>query len=104
KYLSNKPLKSDFLESFQVVAFSDIGTAWTGKTPYSDDNQFNIATYPGNPVSITVRTQREPIVAGYGFGLRGRVLGYFLRADWAWAVLDGKTQPREFYLSLSLDF
>lgn len=104
KYFSNKPLRSDFLESFQMVAFSDIGTAWTGRSPWADDNQFNITRYPGNPISVTVRTQREPIVAGYGFGLRGRLLGYFLRADWAWAVLDGKVQPREFYISLSLDF
>ncbi len=104
KYLSNRPLKSDFLETFQLIGFSDIGTAWTGKSPYSDDNQFNITTYGGNPITIRVRTQREPVVSSYGFGLRGRILGYFLRADWAWAIQDGIVQPRQFYLSLSLDF
>lgn len=106
KYLSDRPLRSDFLESFQVVAFTDIGTAWTGKSPYADDNQFNVHYYGGNgnPIAIKVYTQRDPIVAGYGMGLRGRVLGYFMRADWAWSVQDGQPQPREFYLSLSLDF
>jgi isocitrate dehydrogenase len=46
----------------------------------------------------------EPIVGGYGFGLRSRLLGYFLRADWAWGVDDGEVKPRIFYLSLALDF
>ena len=38
RFLVKKPLKNDFLNSFQVVAFGDIGTAWTGLTPYSEDN------------------------------------------------------------------
>lgn len=104
RYFSKKPLKSAFLESFQVVGFSDVGTAWTGTSPYSDDNQFNNTIINGNPISARIRSQREPIVAGYGFGLRGKVLGYFLRADWAWSLQDGLVTPREFYLSLSLDF
>ncbi len=30
RYLFNRPIRSDFLNNFQVVAFGDIGTAWTG--------------------------------------------------------------------------
>ena len=44
-----------------------------------------------------------PILASYGFGLRTRLLGYFVRADWAWGVDDGVTLPRVFHFSLSLD-
>mgnify|MGYP001446535364 CR=1 FL=1 len=40
-YDQNKPLQSDFLENFMVIGFGDIGTAWTGKNPYSSDNSFN---------------------------------------------------------------
>ena len=104
KYFSNKPLKSDFLESLQIIGFSDIGTAWTGKSPYSEENQFNTTKYEGNPIVVTVKTQMEPIVSSYGFGLRGRLLGYYMRADWAWSIQDRVVQPRQFYLSLSLDF
>ena len=43
-------------------------------------------------------------IYGYGFGLRSRILGYFVRADWAWGVDDGVVLPAVFYFSLSLDF
>ncbi len=56
-----------------------------------------------NPVTITLDSKREPILASYGFGLRTRLLGYFVRADWAWGVDDGVTLPRVFHFSLSLD-
>lgn len=103
KYLLNKPIKSDLVHNFQVVAFGDVGTAWTGLDPYSEDNSFNTTTIPLNPLTISIRNQREPIIAGYGFGLRTRLLGYFVRADWAWGVDDGTRLPGEFYFSLSLD-
>ena len=103
KYLLNKPIKSDFIHNFQVVGFGDLGTAWTGSNPYSDDNSFNTITIPVNPLTISLRNKREPIVGGYGFGLRTRLLGYFVRADWAWGVDDGVRLPGEFYFSLSLD-
>ena len=67
-------------------------------------NAFNTQTFLGNPVQVTVDNNREPVVWGYGFGLRSRLLGYFIRADWAWGVDDGIQLPRVFYLSLNLDF
>jgi len=45
----------------------------------------------------------EPIVGGYGFGFRTKFLGYFVKADWAWGVVDRVIQKPIFYLSLSLD-
>ena len=48
--------------------------------------------------------EHDPLVGGFGFGLRSRILGYFLRADWAWGVEDGEVLPYKFYLSLALDF
>jgi hypothetical protein len=104
KYLFNRPLKSDFLTNFQVIAFTDVGAAWTGKTPYSNDNSFNTKTVTHYPVTVTLKSEREPIVAGYGWGLRSRIWGYFVRTDWAWGIEDGEVQPRFFYLSLGLDF
>jgi len=102
--LVNKPIRSDFVRNFQIVGFGDIGTAWTGPSPYSRTNALFRKEYPGNPISITVTKDIEPIVGGYGFGFRSRVLGYFLRADWAWGVDDGAIQERIFYFSLGLDF
>lgn len=103
-YLANRPLRSDFLNNFQVVAFGDLGTAWTGATPYSDENALFTRIIQRGPLLITVREQRQPVVAGLGFGARARLLGYFLRADYAWGIEDMVVNKPVFYISLSLDF
>ncbi|MEO8087205.1 MAG: hypothetical protein ABI763_10320 [Bacteroidota bacterium] len=105
KYLLNRPIKSDFVRNFQVVTFGDLGTAWTGPNPYDSTNALNhrVQNY-GTFLKITLFSQHDPLVGGFGFGLRSRILGYFLRADWAWGVQDGEILPYKFYLSLSLDF
>lgn len=103
RYLMNKPIRSDFFNHFQIAAFGDIGAAWTGTDPYSQDNTFNQLRIFRNPLTITLNNLREPILAGYGFGLRTRLLGYFVRADWAWGIDDGVVLPRVFHFSLSLD-
>ncbi|MFI5204712.1 MAG: hypothetical protein ACHQF2_09475, partial [Flavobacteriales bacterium] len=106
RYLMNRPIRSDFLHNFQVVPFLDVGAAWTGVNPYSDKNSFNTTIYAtqGNPIIIILENQREPIVYGYGWGLRSRIFGYFVRFDWAWGVNDGVVQPSMKYLSFTLDF
>ena len=104
RYLANRPIKSDFLNNFQIVGFGDVGTAWTGLHPYSDENFLYTKIIEQNPMRITVRVQKDPIVGGFGFGARTRLLGYFLRADVAWGVEDLEVLPAIFYFSLSLDF
>ena len=104
RYLSNRSIKSDFADNFQVIGFFDIGSAWTGKSPYDDANDFNTITVTQTPVTVQLRSNKEPIIYGYGFGLRSKVLGYHMRADWAWGVDDRTVMPRVFYLSLNLDF
>ncbi|MFN0032923.1 MAG: hypothetical protein ACKVOR_12250 [Flavobacteriales bacterium] len=104
KYFMRKPIKSDFVENFQIVGFFDAGSAWTGLHPYTDENIFNQNTVEKNPVTVTVSNNRDPIIYGYGFGLHSRVLGYFVRADWSWGIDDGRVLPRVFYLSLNMDF
>jgi hypothetical protein len=104
RYLLNRPLKSDFIRNFQVIGFGDLGTAWTGWSPYASDSPLNNETIVSQPFVITLTKQKDPIVGGYGFGLRSRLLGYFLRADWAWGVEDRVIKGRKFYFSLGLDF
>jgi hypothetical protein len=102
--LSKKPLKSDFISNFQLIAFGDIGTAWTGRTPYSSDNSFNTQVITSGPITVSLKRKQEPIVGGYGWGLRSKLFGYFVRLDWAWGVDSGIVQPRITYLSISTDF
>ena len=104
RYLMNRPIKSDFIYNFQIVGFGDVGMAWYGKDPYSEENVLNKNTFFGNPITITIYTQKEPIVGGYGLGLRSRLLGYFVRVDFAWGVDAKKVQKGITYLSLSTDF
>ena len=104
RYLSNHPVKSDFLNNFQLVTFGDVGTAWTGLSPYSEDNQLFTTYIDQNPFHIKVQLLKEPFVEGFGFGLRSRLLGYFIRGDVAWGVEDGHVGSPVYYLSLSLDF
>lgn len=104
KYLLNRPIRSDFIQNFQIIGFGDVGMAWYGANPYSDENVLNKNVYPGNPVTLTIYNQKEPIIGGYGFGLRSRLLGYFIRVDFAWGVDDKKVQKGMTYLSLTTDF
>lgn len=102
--LSRTPVSSDFFRNFQIVAFGDIGTAWSGFDPFSNQNPFNIRQFINGPVKVTVFSNRNPILVGYGVGLRSRLFGYFLRFDYAWGIDDNQILKPVPYFSLSLDF
>ncbi len=104
RYLAGHPLRSNFLNSLQAVGFGDIGTAWSGKSPWSGKNGYDTQTLSNGPVTVTLDSNKDPIVEGVGAGLRAQLFGYFIRADWAWGIENNYILPRIFYLSLSLDF
>ncbi|HNW76517.1 MAG TPA: hypothetical protein PKJ28_06480 [Bacteroidales bacterium] len=104
RYLLNRPIRSGFLNNFQVVAFGDVGTAWTGPSPFSDDNQLFTYYIKRKPMYIEVKMLRDPIVGGIGGGLRTMLFGYFIRGDVAWGIEDGTIRKPVYYLSFSLDF
>jgi hypothetical protein len=103
-YFVNRPINSAILQNLQVVGFFDIGSAWNGWTPFSGGNAYENDIYENNPVIVIIDNNNYPIVAGYGFGLRTKLFGYFIRADWAWGIENNQRLPGIFYLSLSLDF
>jgi Tol biopolymer transport system component len=104
RYLAGHPLRSNFLNSLQIVGFGDIGTAWSGRSPWSGKNGYDTEKISNGPISVTLDSNKEPIVAGYGVGARAQVFGYFIRADWAWGIENHYLMPKIFYLSFSLDF
>ncbi|MBR1514979.1 MAG: PD40 domain-containing protein [Bacteroidales bacterium] len=104
-YFMNRPINRKFIRDFQIVAFGDLGTAWTGWNPYDPSNSlYNTHISDGN-LNITVTEMKEPLVGGVGFGLRTTIFGYFVRGDVAWGIQDGQIakKPR-YYLSFNLDF
>lgn len=104
RYFVGHPLRSNFLNSLQMVGFADAGMAWTGWNPWSNENYWDTSTYENGSVIVHLDTDREPLVFGTGFGARAQIMGYFIRADWAWGIENGYVLPRVFYLSFSLDF
>jgi len=103
-YLIRRPIRSQFIKNFQLIGFADAGSAWDGWDPFSKENRVTKDVITDGPLTVTVFKDMHPIVGGYGFGVRTTVLGYFLRADWAWGVEDGVSKDRPvFYLSLNLD-
>lgn len=104
KYFSNYPVNSSFWSNIQLIGFFDIGTAWSGLNPYSNENAYDTEIYNQKSVIVTIDTQRDPLVAGYGFGARFMIFGYFTRFDWAWGIENGEILPHIFYFSLNLDF
>ena len=104
RYFANHPISSNFLNNFQLAGFFDIGSAWTGPTPWSGKNAYDTERYENYPILVIIDSNRDPVVFGYGFGLRSRLFGYFVRADWAWGIENNTILPRVFYFSLNLDF
>jgi hypothetical protein len=104
KYLANYPLSKSFFENFQVVGFFDVGSAWTGTTPWSSKNAYDNHVIQQGPITVTVDANRPPIVAGYGVGIHTQLLGYWIRLDWAWGIENREIRPYVFYFSTSLDF
>lgn len=104
RYFWRKPISSDFLNNLQVATFFDFGTAWSGNSLYALNNAYNYVVESNGPVTVVLNKDINPFVYGYGWGLRTRLFGYFIRVDWAWGVEDQIIQPRMFYISLNLDF
>lgn len=103
-YLFNTPIRSELIRNFQVIGFGDVGSAWEGPTPFSDENPFNTEELERGPVRVSTQYFRNPIVAGYGLGIRTLLFGYFVRVDRAWGIDSGVIQDPMWYFSFSLDF
>ena len=106
KYLYRGPITSNFLRNFQIVGFTDIGTAWTGKGPFSQENSLNteIIGNGSDPFRATVTNFRNPYLMGYGVGARTMLFGFYVKFDYAWGVDNGITNKAIPYITLGYDF
>jgi hypothetical protein len=98
----NRPVNNAFLRNFQLVQFTDLGTAWNGQ--FNGIQRPNVV-YGQPPVQVNIETGGiGPFVGGYGFGARSTLLGYFLRVDAAW-TMDGIFRGKPiWYFAMGLDF
>lgn len=106
-FISNGALASNTLKSLQLVVFNDIGTAWQGTNgPFSRQNSLNTENFGGgnNPFQATVTNFKNPFLMGAGAGLRTSILGYFVRADYAWGFEDKEINKPILHISIGHDF
>ena len=98
------PSNSDLIHNLQIVGFVDAGSAWTGLHPFSEENTFNSTVIENNPITVTIDNNHEPIIYDFGWGLRTRLMGYWVCADFGWGIDNGMLMERRFSLSLNFDF
>ncbi|MEQ8629030.1 translocation protein TolB [Ekhidna sp.] len=103
QYLTNGPIKSNFLRNFQIIGFGDIGSVWTGSPPFKDGRPIT-RKFEGNPFSAEIVKFQNPWLGGFGFGLRTVLFGYYIKFDAARPYLDGEVKDYRFYFTLGLDF
>ena len=105
--LFNLNSRSELIKNFQLIGFTDIGTAWEGLSPFNNQNPLfkNVIRDPiTSPVTVTIYQKRNPIVSGFGAGIRTTIFGYFVRADLAWGYDGAKITGPKLHLSFNLDF
>jgi outer membrane protein assembly factor BamA len=81
--IAKKPLKSAFLQDFQLVGFFDAGLAYNLANPFNKDNSLSkeVVNDPiRQPIVVTVNYYRNPFVFGAGAGVRTNILGYFFKS------------------------
>lgn len=96
--------QSNFVKNFQVVGFFDTGSAWEGLNPFNEQSPLNTWTGNGDNVSIEVNYFRDPIIFGYGAGIRTLLFGYMVRLDYAWGVETRVVQDPKLHFSIGMDF
>ncbi|HYG15972.1 MAG TPA: hypothetical protein VEC12_09485, partial [Bacteroidia bacterium] len=102
-YVTQKPVKADYLRNFLLVPFFDVGTAWYGSSPFLEQ-PYNTRIIPGPGYTVTLTSADSPIVASAGIGARTRILGYYLRTDFAWGFKDGRLTDNMIQFALGYDF
>lgn len=104
--VTGKKISRPFFNSIQLIAFADLGTAWTGLTPYSEENCLYTRYIDSGNIHAVVKRQVDPWIIGVGAGLRASLLGYFLRFDYAWGIENFQVADKKgmFLFSIGTDF
>lgn len=104
KYFSRRSIASNFFRNLQLTAFTDLGSSWTGLSPFNRANSLNTTKVKSGGFTAEVSNFKSPFLFGYGFGVRTMLLGYYTKLDVAWGLENKKTLPVKFYLTLGHDF
>ncbi|HBH25270.1 MAG TPA: translocation protein TolB [Cytophagales bacterium] len=106
KYFYRGPIASNFFRNLQFVGFFDVGSAWTGASPFDEENSINTETlkFGDSPFEAKIKNFKNPWLSSYGFGMRTVLLGYYVKLDVAYPVEDYERGKARFFVSLGYDF
>ena len=106
RYFARAPISSNFLRNFFLIGFADIGSAWTGAPPFTQENSATQVEYRDGqtPFFATITNYRNPWIASYGAGLRTLLLGYYARIDYSRPIRDMEVKKPKITVSIGLDF
>ncbi|MFL5729848.1 MAG: BamA/TamA family outer membrane protein, partial [Cytophagaceae bacterium] len=104
RYFHKGTIKSNFFKNLQLVTFTDAGSAWSGVSPFKKANSVNTQTITSPPFTATVVNYINPFLIGYGFGVRTLFLGYYMKFDVGWGVVNTYVQKPKAYLTFGYDF
>lgn len=102
--LSNAPITSAFLRHLQFVGFYDIGTSWSGKSPFSEEGSVNYDEVQQGQFLVKVKNYLNPWLYSYGVGVRSTMLGYYVKVDVAWPVKNYEVGNPAWHITLGFDF
>lgn len=106
RFFYRGPISSNFFRNLQFVGFYDIGSAWTGNSPFATENNVNteLIKNQGSPFEIRLKNYKNPWLSSYGFGVRTVLLGYYIKFDMAYPIEDYVVKDQRFYFTLGYDF
>ncbi|MTI31753.1 PD40 domain-containing protein [Xanthovirga aplysinae] len=106
RYFYRGPIESNFFRNLEIIGFFDIGSAWSGGSPFSEDNSLKkeVIKRPGSPFEATLKNFQSPWLMGYGTGVRTALFGYYMKFDVAWPYFDYEIGDPKFYFTLGYDF
>ncbi len=104
RYLQSGPISSNFFRNLQFTGFFDIGSAWTGKSPFNKDNRISNVVIESGNFEIDLKNFRNPWLYSYGAGFRTMLLGYYTKFDVAWPVENFNVGSPVLHLTLGYDF
>ncbi len=98
------PVGSSFINNFQLVGFFDIGSSWTGISPFNEGNNISTVVIEDDNFTAKIQTFKNPWLMGYGVGMRSVIFGYFMKFDLAFPYEDDQVGDTKFYITLGHDF
>jgi len=106
KYLFNREVSSSFLRNLQLISFFDIGSSWTGESPFNTENSINIWAIndPGSVFDAEVVNSKNPWLSSFGWGIQSLIMDYYVKIDFAKPIEDYKIGKPKLHFSLGYSF